>query len=79
MPLNSSTSSQSPVDMQSEILRLQRQHEQLDSKLEDFNGRAFLTPAEQVERKQLKKLKLQAKDRMSELNRMLLHLNEGSR
>jgi len=66
------------MSLQSEFDRLQEQHRALDAELEGFNQRAFLTQTEQVERTQLKKLKLHTKDRMLQVHRLLASLGEAS-
>jgi hypothetical protein len=50
---------------------LERQHRGLDAELEVLRRRAYLTPIEQETARQLKKRKLEAKDRMEALKRML--------
>lgn len=50
---------------------LERQHRGLDAELEVLRRRAYLTPFEQETARQLKKRKLEAKDRMEALKRML--------
>jgi hypothetical protein len=50
---------------------LERQHRGLDAELEILRRRAYLTPIEQETARQLKKRKLEAKDRMEALKRML--------
>jgi uncharacterized protein YdcH (DUF465 family) len=39
-------------------------HRKLETALEDFNKRIYLTPQEEVEKKKLQKLKLASKDRI---------------
>jgi hypothetical protein len=50
---------------------LERQHRGLDSELEALSRRAYLTPLEQETARELKKRKLNAKDRIAALRRML--------
>ncbi|MBI4823918.1 MAG: YdcH family protein [Nitrospirae bacterium] len=52
-----------------EFKKLGREHRELDSILAELNGRVYLTPEEEMEKKRLQKLKLQKKDRMAELIR----------
>ncbi len=47
-----------------ELGQLWREHLALEAKLEAMNNRLYLTPEEQVERKQLQKLKLAGRDRI---------------
>ncbi len=48
---------------------LQLQHQSHEKRLEELNKKAWLTPAEEMEAKQLKKLKLRLKDQMASLRR----------
>jgi hypothetical protein len=50
---------------------LERQHRGLDAALEALTRRAYLTPVEQETARELKKRKLNAKDRIAALKRML--------
>jgi hypothetical protein len=50
---------------------LERQHRGLDDELEALMRRAYLTPLEQETARKLKKRKLDAKDRITALKRML--------
>lgn len=50
---------------------LERQHRGLDSEIEALTRRAYLTPLEQQTARELKKRKLEAKDRIAALRRML--------
>jgi hypothetical protein len=50
---------------------LERQHQGLDAELESLMRRAYLTPGEQQAARDLKKRKLNAKDRIAALRRML--------
>lgn len=50
---------------------LERQHRGLDAELEALTRRAYLTPTEQETARALKKRKLDAKDRIAALKRML--------
>lgn len=50
---------------------LERQHRGLDAELEVLRRRAYLTPIEQETARELKKRKLNAKDRIAALRRML--------
>jgi len=48
---------------------LQADHQKHEERLEELKQKAWLTPDEEMEEKQLKKLKLQLKDRMASLRR----------
>lgn len=48
---------------------IEARHRELDSRLKQLSRHAYLTPAEQVEASELKKLKLLAKDEMATLRR----------
>jgi hypothetical protein len=56
-------------DSEQQLLRLQRRHSDLSSRVERLDRRAILTPAEQFEVVQLKRRKLALKDEMEELRR----------
>jgi hypothetical protein len=48
---------------------LQANHQAHEERLEELKQKAWLTPDEELEEKRLKKLKLQLKDRMAQLQR----------
>ena len=48
---------------------LARQHQGHEKRLDELNKKAWLTPEEELESKQLKKLKLRLKDEMESLRR----------
>lgn len=50
-----------------EVSKLRHEHAQLEERLSRLDRRPYLNPNEEVERKQLQKLKLLKKDRMAEL------------
>jgi hypothetical protein len=50
-----------------EAERLRREHSELKARLVELNGRLYLSPQEQVEKKTLQKLKLAKKDRIAAL------------
>ncbi|HOC44546.1 MAG TPA: DUF465 domain-containing protein [Thermoanaerobaculales bacterium] len=54
-------------DLDYEHLRLE--HQTHEKRLEELNKKAWLTPEEELEAKQLKKLKLRLKDQMEQLRR----------
>ena len=62
-----SRASDAPIDIDAEITRLQSVHRELKARLSDLNGRLYLSPDEQVERKRLQKLKLATKDEIARL------------
>ncbi len=47
-----------------ELKSRMEQHEEFERKLEGFNRRLYLTPAEEMERKRIQKLKLAGRDRI---------------
>ncbi|MGD2081255.1 MAG: DUF465 domain-containing protein [Nitrospirota bacterium] len=52
-----------------EYRKLGEEHRTLEQLLEEFNGRIYLTPDEEMERKRIQKLKLLKKDRMAAIIR----------
>ena len=50
-----------------EVDRLKREHGELKARLLELNSRIYLSPTEEVEKKQLQKLKLAKKDRLAAL------------
>jgi uncharacterized protein YdcH (DUF465 family) len=58
-------------DSQTEELleQLRAEHRAIEMRLAELEGHLSLTPAEQVERSELKKLKLAKKDQMARLSR----------
>jgi hypothetical protein len=55
------------ASVQSEAERLKREHSELKARLAELDRRVYLSPEEEVERKQLQKLKLAKKDRLAAL------------
>jgi uncharacterized protein YdcH (DUF465 family) len=52
-----------------EFQKLEQEHRKLDSQLLNFELHVYLTPEEELERRRLQKLKLAAKDKITELIR----------
>ncbi len=52
-----------------EFRRLGEEHRELEKMLSEFNGRVYLTPEEEMEKKKIQKLKLLKKDKMAEIIR----------
>ena len=50
-----------------EVARLRREHADLERRLSVLSERLYLSPAEEMERRRLQKLKLQKKDRLLSL------------
>jgi uncharacterized protein YdcH (DUF465 family) len=50
-----------------EFKKLYEEHLNLKSKVEDLNKRKFLTPEQELEKKNIQKQKLKQKDRMMEI------------
>jgi uncharacterized protein YdcH (DUF465 family) len=47
-----------------EFRKLSEEHIEFEKQLDQFNNRSHLTPAEEMERKKIQKMKLAGKDRM---------------
>ncbi len=52
------------IEVDAELKRYVQEHEEFERRLEEFNRRLYLTPAEEVERKKIQKLKLAGRDRI---------------
>jgi hypothetical protein len=52
------------IEEDPEFKTLMEEHVKFEKVLEEFNERSHLTPAEEMERKKIQKLKLSGKDRM---------------
>lgn len=52
-----------------EFQRLEQEHRKIDKELMNFEIHVYLSPEEEIERKRLQKLKLAAKDKMTEMLR----------
>jgi hypothetical protein len=50
-----------------ELRKSVEEHRNFESALENFNKRLYLTPAEEVEKKKLQKLKLLSKDKIYQM------------
>ena len=55
------------LDRDPELRKYYEEHKELEKKLLDFQHRAYLIPAEEVEKKRLQKLKLHGKDKIMEI------------
>lgn len=55
------------LDKDPELRRYYEEHLELEKKLVNYQDKSYLTPAEQMEKKRLQKLKLVGKDRMMEI------------
>jgi hypothetical protein len=53
----------------SSLDELRKQHQGHEKRLEELGNKAWLTPEEEMEEKQLKKLKLRLKDQMERIRR----------
>jgi uncharacterized protein YdcH (DUF465 family) len=52
------------IQLDGELKQYVDNHRKLETALEDFNKRIYLTPQEEIEKKKLQKLKLASKDRI---------------
>jgi uncharacterized protein YdcH (DUF465 family) len=50
-----------------EYRALAEEHEDFERKLEEFNRKPYLTPAEEIDRKNIQKQKLKGKDKMEKI------------
>jgi uncharacterized protein YdcH (DUF465 family) len=57
--------------MGTEMERLKARHDEIEKRLSELERHLSLTPDEQIERSQLKKEKLRAKDRLAQLSATL--------
>ena len=55
------------LDREPDLRRYYEEHVALERQLADLQGRAHLTPEEEVEKKRIQKLKLAGKDRIMEI------------
>ena len=58
---------QTLLDRDPELKQHYEEHLALEQQLDDFNRRLYLTPEQEVEKKQLQKRKLHGKDRIMEI------------
>ena len=56
-----------------EFQKWEEEHDKLESELESYDSHVYLSPAEEMERKRIQKLKLAAKDKMMEMIRRSMH------
>jgi uncharacterized protein YdcH (DUF465 family) len=61
----------SDVSPEERLVDADSRHRQLDVRLKELGRRAYLTPTEQLEASELKKLKLRAKDELTTLRSKL--------
>jgi hypothetical protein len=52
------------IQQDGELKKHVEDHRKLETALEDFNKRIYLTPQEEMEKKKLQKMKLASKDRI---------------
>jgi len=55
------------IQQDNELRESVEEHRKFESALENFNKRLYLTPAEEVEKKKLQKLKLLSKDKIYQM------------
>jgi len=58
---------QSLLSHDAELRRYYEEHLELERRLSEFNRRAYLTPEQEIEKKQIQKVKLSGKDRIMEI------------
>ena len=57
----------SKLEEDEELASLWAEHMELESKLDDMAQRVYLSPAEEMERKRLQKIKLSGRDKIEQL------------
>ncbi|MCC6554250.1 MAG: YdcH family protein [Polyangiaceae bacterium] len=57
------------VGTEQRLSLVEARHRELDARLKELGRHAYLTPAEQIEAAELKKMKLLAKDEIADLRR----------
>ncbi len=67
-------SEMSREEIEKEIATLKEEHAALDAKVTAFDEQVWMSPEDQVAQKECKKLKLKAKERITELQDMLSKL-----
>jgi hypothetical protein len=55
------------IDKDIELKRYVEEHGELEKKLEDLNGKSYLTADQEIELKRLKKMKLAGRDKIEEI------------
>ena len=58
---------QTLLEREPDLRRYYDEHVDLERRLDVFQGKAYLTPEEEVEKKRLQKLKLAGKDKIMEI------------
>lgn len=64
-------------ELQEELDNLRDEHSALDEEVEKLNVQVWMSPEDQLRQKELKKLKLKAKERMTSLQKMLDEMGEA--
>ncbi len=68
----------SDVSPEQRLIDAESRHQQLDVRLKELGRRAYLTPTEQLEASELKKLKLRAKDEVATLRSLSTRPRSGN-
>ncbi len=68
----------SDVSPEQRLIDAESRHQQLDVRLKELGRRAYLTPTEQLEASELKKLKLRAKDEVATLRSLSTRQRSGN-
>ncbi len=58
----------------SRLAKLYKEHKDFEVKLEEYNNKSYLTPEDEIERKNLQKLKLMGRD---EIEKILVNYRKG--
>lgn len=64
-------------ELQEELDNLRDEHSALDEEVEKLNVQVWMSPEDQIRQKELKKLKLKAKERMTVIQKILDEMGEA--
>jgi len=67
------------ISTDAELKKRMEEHEEFERKLQEFNRRIYLSPAEELEKKRLQKLKLAGRDRIEAILSKYRSLGTGEK